>query len=50
MEEEASILAPDMGEFLVLKRILHSMESSKEENHKEHIFHSWYTIKAKYVA
>jgi len=34
------MLTPDVGEMLVLKRILQAMECSKEENWKERIFHS----------
>jgi len=39
-QEEATVLAPDVGELLVLQRILHFKESSKKESQREHIFHS----------
>jgi len=46
-EETATILAPDVGELLVLQRILHAKEGLKEENQREHIFHSRCTIQGK---
>jgi len=48
-EEEGvdMILAPDVGELLVLQRILHAKESSEEEGQREHIFHSKCTIEGK---
>ena len=42
-EEAATVLAPDVGELLVLQRILHA----KEESQREHIFHSRCTIQGK---
>ena len=46
-EEAATVLTLDVGELLVLQRILHAKESSKEENQREHIFHSRCTIQGK---
>jgi len=43
-EEAATVLALDVGEMLVLQRILHAKESLKEESQREHIFHSRCTI------
>jgi len=40
-------LAPDVGEILVLQRILHAKESLKVESQREHIFHSQCTIQGK---
>ena len=31
-EEQTTVLAPNVGEMLMLRRILHTMEGSKEEN------------------
>jgi len=39
-EQEATILTPEVSEFLVLNRVLHTMESPKEESQRELIFHS----------
>ena len=39
-EVATTILAPAVGELLVLKRILHTKEATKEESQREHIFHS----------
>jgi len=41
------VLAPNVGELFVLQRILHAKESAKEENQREHIFHSRCTIQGK---
>ena len=46
-EEEDTILAPEVGEFLVLKRALHTMEVLMEENQRKLIFHSWCAIQGK---
>jgi len=46
-EEEDTILAPEVREFLILKSVLHTMEIPREENRKELIFHSWCTIQGK---
>ena len=46
-EETAMVLAPNVGELFVLQRILHAKESAKEENQREHIFHSRCTIQGK---
>ena len=43
-EELVTVLAPNMGELLVLQRILHAGDTSKEESQMEHIFHSRCTI------
>ena len=43
-EEEVIVLPHDVGEFLVLKRILPVMEGSKEESQRDHIFHSRCTV------
>ena len=40
MEEDATVVAPDMGELFVLQSILHVIEGSREESQREHIFHS----------
>ena len=47
-EEEAAdtVLAPDVVQLLVLKRLL-AKESVKEESQREHIFHSQCTIQGK---
>ena len=48
VEEDAEmVLAPDVGELIVLRRILHVKESYKEESQREHIFHSRGTIQGK---
>ena len=39
-KEEITILTSEVGEFLVLKRVLHTMETPREENQREFIFHS----------
>ena len=44
LDEEATVLPPDVGEFVVLKRILHTVEGSKEDGQREQIFHSQCTI------
>ena len=46
-EEEDTILAPKVGEFLVLKRVLHTIEIPMEENQRELIFHSRCAIQGK---
>ena len=46
-EELETVLTSDMGELIVLQRTLHTMESTKEEIQREHIFHSRYTIQDK---
>jgi len=46
-EETATVLTPDVGEMLVLQRILHAKEGLKEESQREHIFHSRCTIQGK---
>ena len=46
-EEEEIILAPNVGELLVLQWILHAKEGSREENQREHIFHYRCTIQGK---
>ena len=46
-QEIATVLTPDAGELLVLQRILHAKESLKEENKREHIFHSRCTVQGK---
>jgi len=46
-EEVDTILAPDVGEMLVLQRILHTKEIVEEEGQREHIFHSQCTIQGK---
>ena len=43
-EEVDTVLAPDMGELLILQRLLHAKESAKEDSQREHIFHSRCTI------
>jgi len=47
MEEQAIVLAPDVEEMLVLRRLLHNMEGPQEEDQWEHILHSWCTIQSK---
>ena len=44
LEEQAIVLPPNVGEMLVLRRILYTMELPQEENQREHIFHSRCTI------
>ena len=39
-EEEDTILAPKVREFLVLKRVLHTLEVPREDNQRKLIFHS----------
>ena len=39
-EREAIILTPEAGVYLVLKRVLHTRETVKEESQHELIFHS----------
>jgi len=39
-EEEDTILAPKVREFLVLKRVLHTLEVLREDNQRKLIFHS----------
>jgi len=46
-EETVTVLTPDVGEVLVLQRILHAKEGLKEENQREHIFHSRCTVQGK---
>jgi len=46
-EETATILTPNMVELLALQRILHAKESLREENQREHTFHSWCTVQRK---
>jgi len=46
-EEIATVLIPDMGELLVLQRILHTTEGKSEENRRDHIFRSRCTIQGK---
>jgi len=47
-EEEANVvLTSDVGELLVLQRILHTKESAKEDSQREHIFNSRCTIQVK---
>ena len=46
-EETVTVLTPDVGELLVLQRILHAKEGLKEENQREHIFHSRCTVQGK---
>jgi len=46
-EEEDIILAPKVGEFLVLKRVLQTTEALKEENQSKLIFHSRCAIQGK---
>ena len=46
-EEEETVLATNVGELLILQRILHAKESSREENQREHIFYSQCTIQGK---
>jgi len=41
------VLPSEVGELLLLKRILHAVEGSKEESQREHICHSWCTIQGK---
>ena len=41
------VLAPYVGELLVLQRLLHAKESAKEEIQSEYIFHSWCAIQWK---
>jgi len=46
-EETATVLTPDVGELFVLQRILHAKEGPREENQREHIFHSRCTVQGK---
>jgi len=41
------MLASDVGEMLVLRRISHTMSGPYKENKREHIFHSQCTIQGK---
>ena len=47
MGDEATVLASNIGECLILKRSLHIMESYKEKNKREHIFTYGVPSKAK---
>jgi len=40
MKKDTTILAPYMGELLVLQRILHAIEGLRKESQREYIFHS----------
>jgi len=46
-EETTTVLTPDVGELLVLQRILHANEGMREENQRDHIFHSRCNIQGK---
>jgi len=46
-EEPATVLTSDVGELLVLQRILHVKEGGREDNQREHILHSRCTIQGK---
>jgi len=46
-EEEETVLARDIGELLVLQRILRAKKGSREENQREHIFRSRCTVRGK---
>ena len=43
-EETTTVLTPDVGDLLILQRILHAKEGMREENQRDHIFHSRCTI------
>ena len=47
VEEATTVLTPDVGELLVLQRILHAKEGTREEYQRDHIFHSRCTIQGK---
>ena len=46
-EEAVTILTLDVGELLILQRILYAKETLKEESQREHIFHSKCIIQEK---
>jgi len=47
MEKEDTFLTPKVWDFLVLKRVLQTMESAREENKRELICHSLCAIQGK---
>ena len=45
--EETTVLAPDVGDLLVIERVLHTQGKAEEKDQREHIFHSRCTIQDK---